>query len=62
MRILKFEGYALDNHNLLCFYGRIYMSSNEEIHNLILRESHRVVYMAHLGVKKMNAYLKPLFF
>jgi hypothetical protein len=35
---------------------------NDEIQNLILREAHRVVYMAHLGVKKMNVDLKPLFF
>jgi hypothetical protein len=29
---------------------------------LILSEAHRVVYMAHQGVTKMRAYLKPLFF
>jgi len=35
---------------------------NDEIHNLILREAHRVVYMVHIEVKKMNANLKTLFF
>jgi hypothetical protein len=29
---------------------------------LILREVHRVVYMAHSGVTKMREDLKPLFF
>ena len=29
---------------------------------MILNEAHRVVYMAHPGVMKMRADLKPLFF
>jgi hypothetical protein len=29
---------------------------------LILNEAHREFYMAHLGVTKMRADLKPLFF
>jgi hypothetical protein len=29
---------------------------------LILSKAHRAIYMAHLGVTKMRAYLKPLFF
>ena len=35
---------------------------NDELNMLILSEAHRVVYMAHLGVTKMRADLKPLFF
>jgi hypothetical protein len=47
MRIPKFDGYALDDNGLLLFYGRIYVPTNEEVHNLILRETHRAVYMDH---------------
>jgi hypothetical protein len=40
----------------------IYVSWIDVFQNLILREAHREVYMAHLGVKNMNMDLKPLFF
>jgi hypothetical protein len=32
------------------------------LRNLILSEAHRATYMAHWGVTKMRADLKPLFF
>lgn len=62
MRVQKYEEYSLDNDGLLRFRGRIYVPSNEDIRQLILNEAHCAVYMAHPGVKKMSADLKPLFF
>jgi len=40
----------------------IYVLPNDELRNLILRGTHRAMYMAHSGVTKMKADLKPLFF
>jgi len=51
MWIPKFDGYSLDDNGLLRFYGRIYVPSNEEIHNLILREANKAMYMAHPWVR-----------
>lgn len=62
MRVPKYEDYSLDNDGLLRFRGRLYVPPNEDIRQLILNEAHRAVYMAHPGVKKMSADLKPLFF
>ena len=62
MRIPKYEEYSLNGDGLLRFWGRIYVPPNEDIRQLILNEAHRAIYMAHPGVKKMSAYLKPLFF
>ena len=44
------------------FKNWIYVPPNTELRSLILNEAHRVVYMAHLGIKKMREDLKPLFF
>jgi hypothetical protein len=56
------DRYSLDNDGLLRFRGRIYVPPNDELRVLILSEAHRAVYMAHPGVTKMRADLKPLFF
>jgi hypothetical protein len=62
MMVPKFEGFNVDNDELLRFKSRIYVLPNNELRSLILNEAHRVVYMAHTGVMKMRANLKPLFF
>jgi hypothetical protein len=62
MMVPKFEGYTLDNDGLMRYNNRIYVPPNDELRNLILSEAHRAVYMAHPGVTKMRADLKPLFF
>jgi hypothetical protein len=62
MMVPKFEGYTLDNDRLMRYNNRIYVPPNDELRSLILSEAHRAVYMAHLGVTKMKANLKPLFF
>ena len=62
MMVPRFEGYSFDSDCLLRFRGRIYILPNDELRTLILSEAHRAVYMAHLGVTKMRADLKPLFF
>jgi hypothetical protein len=62
MMVPRYEGYSLDSDGLLRFRGRIYVPPNDELRMLILSEAHRAVYMAHPGVTKMRADLKPLFF
>jgi hypothetical protein len=62
MMVPRFEGFMLDDDGLLRFKNRIYVPSNDELRSLILNEAHRAVYMAHPGVTKMRADLKPLFF
>jgi hypothetical protein len=62
MMIPRFEGYTLDNDGLMRYNNRICVPPNDELRKLILSEAHRAVYMAHPGVTKMKADLKPLFF
>jgi hypothetical protein len=62
MLVPKFEGYTLDNDGLMRYNNQIYISPNDELRSLILREAHRAVYMDHPGVTKMRVDLKPLFF
>ena len=61
MRIPKYEGYSLEEDRLLRYNNCIYVLANDKLWNLILSKPHRVVYRAHLGVKKMYD-LKPLLF
>ena len=62
MMVPRFEGYSLDSDGLLRFRGWIYVPPNDKLRMLILSKAHRAVYMAHLGVMKMRADLKPLLF
>jgi hypothetical protein len=62
MMVPRFEGFSFDSDGLLRFKNRIYVPPNDELRMLILSEAHRAVYMAHPGVTKMRADLKPLFF
>jgi hypothetical protein len=62
MMVPRYEGFTFDSDGLLRFRGRIYVPPNDELRMLILSEAHRAVYMAHPGVTKMRADLKPLFF
>jgi hypothetical protein len=62
MMVPRFEGFTFDNDGLLRFKNRIYVPPDDELRIFILNEACRVVYMAHPGVKKMRADLKPLFF
>jgi hypothetical protein len=62
MMVPRFEGFTFDDDGLLRFKNQIYVPPNDELRRLILSEAHREVYMAHLGVMKMRADLKPLFF
>jgi hypothetical protein len=61
MNVPRFEGYTLENDRLMRYNNRIYVPPNEKLINLILSEAHREVYMAHPGVTKMRADLRPLF-
>jgi precorrin-4 methylase len=62
MMVLRYQGYSLDNDEIIRYIGRIYVPPNDKLRNLILNEAHRVVYMAHPRVKKMKEDLKPLLF
>ena len=61
MMVPHFEGLSFDSDGLLRFKNQIYVSPNDELRILIMSKAHRVVYMAHPGVMKMRADLKPLF-
>jgi hypothetical protein len=62
MTVPRYEGYSLDSYGFLRFRGRIYVPPDDKLRRVILSEAHRAVYMAHPGVTKMRADLKPLFF
>ena len=62
MMVPRYEGFSFDSDGLLRFRSWIYVPPNDELRMLILSEAHRAVYMAHPGVTKMSADLKPLFF
>lgn len=52
------EGYSCDDDGMVRSMKKILVPGRDGIHELILKESHRAVYMAHLGVQKMYADLK----
>jgi len=58
----KFDGFIVDNDGLLRYNNHIYLPPNDKLRGFILNETHREVYMAHLGVMKMRADLDPSFF
>jgi hypothetical protein len=62
MLLPKFEGYTLENDELMRYNNRIYVPPNDELRILILNEAHRVVYIAHPEVMKMRTDLNLLFF
>jgi transposase InsO family protein len=47
---------------LLRYRGRMYIPESGDIRSIILKESHRALYCVHLGVKKMYADMRKLFF
>jgi hypothetical protein len=60
--LLIFEGFMLDDDELLRFKNQICVPPKDDLRIFILNKAHRAVYMAHLGFTKMRADLKPLFF
>ena len=46
---------------MLQYQGRMYIPKEGDIRKTILKESHKLVYCVHPGVKKMYAYTKELF-
>jgi hypothetical protein len=58
----KYEGYSLEADGLLRYRGRMYIPENGDIRSIILKEAHRALYCAHLGVKKMYTDMRKLFF
>jgi hypothetical protein len=58
----KYEGYSLEADELLRYRGRMYIPEDGDIQSIILKEAHRALYYAHLGVKKMYADMRKLFF
>ena len=57
-----YEGYILEEDGLLRYQGRMYILEGGDIQSIILKESHRALYCAHPGVKKMYADMRKLFF
>jgi hypothetical protein len=62
MLVPRFEGYILDKKGVMRYNNKISILPNDDLRSLILNEAHRAVYMAHPGVTKMRADLKPLFY
>jgi hypothetical protein len=62
MLVPKFERFTVNNDGLMRYNNQIYIPPNNKLRSLILNEAHKAVYMAHLGVTKMRADLKSLFF
>lgn len=58
----KSEEYTLEKDRLLRYKGRVYVPKDDDIQNLVIKEAHQAPYVAHLGVQKMYADLKQLFF
>jgi hypothetical protein len=58
----KYEGYSLESDRLLRYQGRMYIPENGDIRSIILKEAHKALYCTHLGVKKMYAEMRKLFF
>jgi hypothetical protein len=58
----KYDGYSLQADGLLRYRGRMYIPESGDIRSIILKEAHRALYCAHLGVKKMYADMGKLFF
>jgi hypothetical protein len=48
----KYEGYRLEANGLLSYQGRMCIPKGGDIRSIILKEAHRALYCAHLGVKK----------
>jgi hypothetical protein len=58
----KYEGYSLETDKLLRYRGRMYIPKNGDIRSIIIKEAHKALYCAHMGVKKMYADMRKLFF
>ena len=58
----RYEGYSISTNDLLIYRGRIYIPEVGELRNLVLSEAHKAPYLAHPGVKKMNADLKQQYY
>jgi hypothetical protein len=58
----KYEGYSREAYRLLRHWGRMYIPEDGDIRSIILKESHRALYCAHPGVKKMYVDMRNLFF
>ena len=58
----KFSDYVLESDGLLRLSGRIYVPLLVELRTLFLSDAHCAPYSAHLGVKKMHANLRHLFY
>ena len=62
MLVPNFVGFIEENDGLMRYNNHIYLLPSDKFRILILNESHRAVYMAHPGVAKIRADLKPLLF
>lgn len=47
---IKVEGYSCDGDNMVRFMQKIVVPDQDGLHEFILKEAHRAIYMAHLGV------------
>jgi hypothetical protein len=59
---LMYQGYSLEEDGMLRYRGRMYIPEDGGIRSIILKKSHRALYCAHIGVKKMYADMRKLLF
>ena len=57
-----FEGYSVNSEGFLLYRGSVYIVELGNLRNLILLKAHKAPYLAHLGVKKMQADLKQHYY
>lgn len=58
----RYEDYQLEEDELLRYRGRTYLPKVPEVRRMILEEFHIAPYSGHLGVTKMLADIKPVYF
>jgi hypothetical protein len=59
---IKMEGYSCDDDEMVRFMKKIVVPDKDGLCEMIMKEAHCSLYMAHLGVQKMYANLKQNFF
>lgn len=58
----RFKGYSISPKGLLWYRGSIYIPDVGDMRVLVMSEAHKAPYLAHPGVKKMNANLRQHYY
>ena len=58
----RLDDYSFDDDGVLRYQSRIYVPNCEGLQKVVLEEMHCNPFLGHLGVNKMMADLRPLYF